>query len=163
MPKKRRKILIMGAAGRDFHNFNTLYRENEDVEIVAFTATQIPDIQGRKYPKSLAGKLYPKGIPIEDEKDLLKLIKKHKVEEVIFSYSDVPYQYIMEKASYVMAAGCRFSVEGAAPTMVESTKPLVAVCAIRTGCGKSQTSRKVVEVLQSLGSPLSIETFVTSN
>ncbi len=151
MAKNRRKILIMGAAGRDFHNFNTLYRENENVEIVAFTATQIPDIDGRKYPKSLAGKLYPKGIPIEDEKDLLKLIKKFKVEEVIFSYSDVPYQYIMEKAAYVMAAGCRFSVEGADPTMVKSTKPLVAVCAIRTGCGKSQTSRRVIEILQSLG------------
>lgn len=151
MAKNRKKVIIMGAAGRDFHNFNLLYRNNADVEIVAFTATQIPDIHGRKYPASLAGKLYPNGIPIEEESELLKLIDKHKVEEVIFAYSDVPYQYVMEKAAYVMAAGVRFSVEGGYPTMVKSTKPVVSVCAIRTGCGKSQTSRKVAEVLQSLG------------
>ncbi len=147
----RKKILIMGAAGRDFHNFNTLYRDNADVEIVAFTATQIPDIHGRKYPAALAGKLYPKGIPIFDESELLKLIKKFDVEEVIFSYSDLPYQYVMEKAAYVMAAGARFSMEGGEPTMIKSTKPVVSVCAIRTGCGKSQTSRRVAEVLQAMG------------
>jgi predicted GTPase len=151
MSEKRKKIIVMGAAGRDFHNFNLLYRENASLEVVAFTATQIPDIHGRKYPASLAGKLYPKGIPIVDESKLFELIKKHDVEEVVFAYSDVPYQYVMEKAAYVMAAGVRFSVEGGYPTMVKSTKPVVAVCAIRTGCGKSQTSRKVAEELQKLG------------
>ena len=147
----KKKIIIMGAAGRDFHNFNTLYRDNADVEVVAFTATQIPDIDGRKYPAVLAGKLYPKGIPIHDEADLLNLIAKHNIDEVVFSYSDVPYQYVMEKAAYVNAAGARFSLEGGAPTMIKSTKPVVAVCAIRTGCGKSQTTRKVAEVLQAMG------------
>ncbi len=141
----------MGAAGRDFHNFNTLYRNNADVEIVAFTATQIPDIEGRRYPAVLAGKLYPKGIPIYDEKELLTLIKKFNVEEVIFSYSDVSYQYIMEKAAYVMAAGARFAVEGGYPTMIKSSKPVVAVCAIRTGSGKSQTTRKVAKILRAMG------------
>lgn len=149
--KNRKKVIIMGAAGRDFHNFNTLYRDNAEVEIVAFTATQIPDIEGRKYPSQLAGKLYPKGIPIYDESKLLDLIKKHNIDEVIFSYSDLPYQYVMEKAAYVMAAGARFAMEGGAPTMIESTKPVVSVCAIRTGCGKSQTTRKVAEVLQAMG------------
>ncbi|MDF1545338.1 MAG: cyclic 2,3-diphosphoglycerate synthase [bacterium] len=151
MAKNKKKIIIMGAAGRDFHNFNVLYRDNADVDVVAFTATQIPDIDGRKYPAKLAGKLYPKGIPIHDEKELLSLIEKHKADEVIFSYSDVPYQYIMEKAAMVMAAGARFAVEGGDPTMIRSTKPVVAVCAIRTGCGKSQTTRKVAEVLQAMG------------
>lgn len=148
---KARKIIVMGAAGRDFHNFNCLYRDNKSIEVVAFTATQIPDIEGRRYPASLAGKLYPKGIPIHDESDLLDLIKKHDVEEVVFAYSDVPYQYVMERAAYVMSAGVRFAFEGGSPTMVKSTKPVVAVCAIRTGCGKSQTTRRVAEVLQSLG------------
>ncbi len=151
MAKNKKKIIIMGAAGRDFHNFNVLYRDNADVEIVAFTATQIPDIDGRKYPAKLAGKLYPKGIPIRDESELLSLIEKHQIDEVIFSYSDVPYQYIMEKAAMVMSAGARFAVEGGDPTMIRSTKPVVAVCAIRTGCGKSQTTRKVAEVLQAMG------------
>ena len=151
MAKNRKKIIIMGAAGRDFHNFNTLYRDNRGVEVVAFTATQIPDIDGRRYPAKLAGKLYPKGIPIYEEAQILDLIKKHKAEEVVFSYSDVPYQYIMERAAYVMSAGARFAVEGGDPTMIKSTKPVVAVCAVRTGCGKSQTTRKVAEVLQSLG------------
>ncbi len=148
---KARKIIVMGAAGRDFHNFNCLYRDNKSIEVVAFTATQIPDIEGRRYPASLAGKLYPKGIPIHDESDLLDLIKKHDVEEVVFAYSDVPYQYVMERAAYVMSAGVRFALEGGSPTMVKSTKPVVAVCAVRTGCGKSQTTRRVAEVLQSLG------------
>ncbi|MDX9858623.1 MAG: cyclic 2,3-diphosphoglycerate synthase [candidate division Zixibacteria bacterium] len=147
----RKKIIIMGAAGRDFHNFNVLYRDNADVDVVAFTATQIPDIEGRKYPASLAGKLYPKGIPIHAESELLDLIKKHGVDEVVFSYSDVPYQYVMEKAAHVMAAGARFAVEGGLPTMIKSTKPVVAVCAIRTGCGKSQTTRRVAEALQAMG------------
>ncbi|MCB2229280.1 cyclic 2,3-diphosphoglycerate synthase [bacterium] len=147
----KKKVIIMGAAGRDFHNFNVLYRDNNDVEVVAFTATQIPDIEGRKYPAVLAGKNYPKGIPIHPESELLDLIKKHGVDEVIFSYSDVPYQYVMEKAAHVMAAGARFAVEGGAPTMIKSTKPVVAVCAIRTGCGKSQTTRRVAEALQAMG------------
>ncbi len=147
----KKKIIIMGAAGRDFHNFNTLYRDNADVQIVAFTATQIPDIDGRKYPAALAGKLYPKGIPIHDESELLGLIKKHNIDEVIFSYSDVPYHYVMEKAAYVNEAGARFVLEGGEPTMIKSTKPVVAVCAIRTGCGKSQTTRKVAEVLMGMG------------
>jgi predicted GTPase len=148
---ERKKIIIMGAAGRDFHNFNVLYRDNEAVEVVAFTATQIPDIQGRKYPRALAGKLYPNGIPIYDEKELLDLIARHKADEVIFSYSDVPYQYVMEKAAYVMAAGARFSMEGSLATQIKSSKPVIAVCAIRTGCGKSQTTRRVAEVLQAMG------------
>lgn len=147
----RKRIIIMGAAGRDFHNFNTLYRENKDVEVVAFTATQIPDIQGRLYPAALAGKLYPKGIPIHDEKDLLALIKKHKIEEVVFSYSDVPFEYVMTKGAEVIAAGAAFSMAGGAPTMIPSKKPVVAVCAARTGSGKSQTTRRVCEVLQSMG------------
>ncbi len=147
----KKKIIIMGAAGRDFHNFNVLYRDNADVEIVAFTATQIPDIDGRKYPAQLAGKLYPKGIPIYDESKLIGLIEKHKIDEVIFSYSDIPYQLVMEKAAMVMSAGARFAVEGGDPTMIKSTKPVIAVTAVRTGCGKSQTTRKVAEVLQALG------------
>ncbi|MEW6051449.1 MAG: cyclic 2,3-diphosphoglycerate synthase [Candidatus Zixiibacteriota bacterium] len=151
MLSKKRKVIIMGAAGRDFHNFNTLYRNNDAVEVMAFTATQIPDIEGRRYPAALAGKLYPKGIPIHDESELLGLIAKHGVDEVIFSYSDVSYQYVMEKAAHVMAAGARFCVEGGTPTMLASSKPVVAVCAVRTGSGKSQTSRKVAEILQGMG------------
>jgi predicted GTPase len=147
----KKKIIIMGAAGRDFHNFNTMYRDNADVEVVAFTATQIPDIDGRKYPPVLAGKLYPKGIPIFEEAKLLELIEKHGIDEVIFSYSDVPYEYVMDKAAHVMAAGARFAVEGGKPTQIKSSKPVVAVCAVRTGCGKSQTTRRVAEVLQSMG------------
>lgn len=141
----------MGAAGRDFHNFNTLYRDNVSVEVVAFTATQIPDIQDRKYPPVLAGKLYPQGIPIYDEKELLNLIKEHGIDEVVFSYSDVSYQYIMDKAAHVMAAGARFAVEGGRPTMIKSSKPVIAVCAVRTGSGKSQTTRRVAEILKELG------------
>ena len=151
MSSRRRKVIIMGAAGRDFHNFNTLYRNNDLIEVVAFTATQIPDIDGRRYPASLAGKLYPKGIPIFEEAELIGLIKKHEIEEVIFSYSDVSYQYIMEKAAHVMAAGARFAVEGGYPTMIKSTKPVIAIGAIRTGSGKSQTTRRVAEVLKEMG------------
>jgi predicted GTPase len=151
MASNKKKIIIMGAAGRDFHNFNTLYRDNPNIEVTAFTATQIPDIEGRRYPAALAGKHYPKGIPIYDESELLGLIKKHGINEVVFSYSDVPYQYVMEKAAYVMAAGARFALEGGAPTMIKSEKPVVAVCAVRTGCGKSQTTRKVAAELKALG------------
>lgn len=148
---QRTKVIIMGAAGRDFHNFNTRYRNDRQVEVVAFTATQIPDIDGRRYPASLAGSLYPKGIPIHDEAELLTLIEKHQVDEVIFSYSDVSNQYVMSKAAQVMAAGARFSLEGGAPTMIRSRKPVVAVCAVRTGSGKSQTTRKVAQTLQQMG------------
>lgn len=148
---QRRRILIMGAAGRDFHNFNVLYRNNEAIEVVAFTATQIPDIEGRVYPAELAGKLYPAGIPIHAEEELAGLIKSLRVDEVVFSYSDVPHTYVMHKASEVIAAGAAFSMQGAAQTMVKSHKPVVAVCAVRTGVGKSQTTRKVCDTLKAMG------------
>ncbi|MFC1493080.1 cyclic 2,3-diphosphoglycerate synthase [candidate division KSB1 bacterium] len=147
----KKKVLIMGAAGRDFHNFNVIYRDNPDYEVVAFTATQIPDIEGRRYPKELAGKLYPKGIPIYAEEELEKLIKKHNVEEVAFSYSDVPYNYVMSKSSIVNAAGASFRLVGLQETWVESSKPVVAICAVRTGCGKSQTTRRVSKILREMG------------
>jgi predicted GTPase len=141
----------MGAAGRDFHNFNTTFRNNERYDVIAFTATQIPNIEGRKYPAELAGSLYPKGIPIYPESDLKDLIKKHDIDEVVFSYSDVSFQYIMMKASAVMAAGADFKVLGARTTMIKSTKPVIAVVAVRTGAGKSQTSRKVCDLLSAMG------------
>ena len=147
----RKNVLIMGAAGRDFHNFNVFYRDNKDYNVVAFTATQIPNIEGRVYPKQLSGKLYPRGIKIYEEKELEKLIKKLKVDEVVFSYSDVPFEYVMTKASIVNAIGISFRLLGGAETQVKGTKPLVAVLAVRTGCGKSQTSRKIVEVLTEAG------------
>ena len=147
----RKNILIMGAAGRDFHNFNTFYRDNKDYNVVAFTATQIPNIDGRVYPKQLSGKLYPKGIKIYEENEFEKLIKKLKVDEVVFSYSDISFDYVMTKASIINAAGISFRLLGAAETQVKSNKPVVAVLAVRTGCGKSQTSRKIVEVLTKAG------------
>lgn len=146
-----KRIIIMGAAGRDFHNFNVLYRDNGDVEVIAFTATQIPDIEGRMYPPALAGPNYPKGIPIHPEEELLTLIGKYKIDEVVFSYSDVSYDYVMDKAAYVMSCGARFAVEGGQPTMIQSKKPVVSVCAVRTGCGKSQTTRRVAEILLNMG------------
>jgi predicted GTPase len=148
---QKERILIMGAAGRDFHNFNVYYRDNEDFEVVCFTATQIPDIEGRKYPKELAGKLYPNGIPIYDEKELPKLIKEHKIDTVVFAYSDVPHEYVMNKASLVMASGANFMMMGTEKTWIKSKKPVVAVCAVRTGCGKSQTTRKVAKILLEAG------------
>lgn len=147
----RRNVLIMGAAGRDFHNFNVYFRDNEDYNVVAFTATQIPNIDGRSYPAELAGKLYPKGIKIYEEAELVNLIKDLKVEEVVFSYSDIPFEYVMTKASIVNAAGASFRLMGASETMIKSTKPVIAVLATRTGCGKSQTSRKVVDLLKNAG------------
>ncbi|MEZ7892414.1 MAG: cyclic 2,3-diphosphoglycerate synthase [Candidatus Wallbacteria bacterium] len=147
----KRKVLIMGAAGRDFHNFNVFFRNNNDYEVVAFTATQIPDIAGRKYPKELAGKNYPKGIPIYEEKDLVKLIKELKVEVVVFAYSDVPHERVMHNASIANAAGADFMLMGADSTMIKSTKPVISICAVRTGCGKSQTTRRVAEILLSMG------------
>lgn len=147
----KRKVIIMGAAGRDFHNFNVRFRDNDEYEIVAFTATQIPDIDGRKYPAELAGKLYPEGIPIYAESDLEHLIKQHNIDEVIFAYSDVNYEYVMHKASLVNAAGADFSMLSAIDTMIKTTKPLISICAVRTGCGKSQTTRAVVRYLKDKG------------
>ncbi|HSG28751.1 MAG TPA: hypothetical protein VLA34_09745, partial [Candidatus Krumholzibacterium sp.] len=147
----KRRILIMGAAGRDFHNFNTLYRDDESVEVVAFTATQIPDIDDRKYPAELAGSLYPDGIPIYPEERLEELIASEKVDEVMFAYSDVNSQYVMQKAQLVNSCGAHFTLAGAQPTMVKSTKPLISICATRTGCGKSQTSRAVARLLIDAG------------
>ncbi|CUU08385.1 Predicted GTPase, partial [Candidatus Kryptobacter tengchongensis] len=147
----RKKVIIMGAAGRDFHNFNMYYRDNEIYEVVAFTATQIPNIENRKYPPELAGKLYPKGIPIYPEEKLEELIKKFKVDEVVFSYSDVSHQYVMERASRVISAGASFRLLGLNQTMLKSKVPVVAVVAVRTGCGKSQTSRKVAKLLREMG------------
>jgi len=146
-----KKVIIMGAAGRDFHNFNTYFRDNPDYRVVAFTATQIPDIEGRKYPAALAGKLYPKGIPIEAESELDKLIAAYKVDDVHLAYSDLPYQYVMNRAAQVQAAGANFVLLGPAATMIKSRKPVVSVCAVRTGSGKSQTSRKVATILKEKG------------
>ncbi len=137
----------MGAAGRDFHNFNTVYRDNESYEVVAFTAAQIPNILNRKYPPSLAGKLYPSGIPIYDEKDLANLIYDLKIDDVVFSYSDVSYEQLMHKSALVNTAGANFVLLGRKETSVKSTKPLISVGATRTGCGKSQTARRLIEIL----------------
>lgn len=145
------KVLIMGAAGRDFHNFNVYYRNNPQYDVLAFTATQIPNIDDRKYPKELSGELYPNGIPIHPESELIDLIKKNKIDEVVFSYSDVNFSYIMSKGAVVNAAGAAFTMLGAEQTMIKSSKPLISVVAVRTGAGKSQTSRKVVGILKSLG------------
>ena len=149
MSKKR--VLIMGAAGRDFHNFNVVYRNNPNYEVVAFTAYQIPNIAGRKYPKELAGRMYPKGIPIFEEKDLPELIKKFKVDEVEFAYSDVSFQTIMAKASIVLACGADFKLLSGEHTYIKSKKPVISVCAVRTGCGKSQTTRYIAAILKGLG------------
>jgi len=146
-----KKVIIMGAAGRDFHNFNTYFRGNEEYQVVAFTATQIPDIEGRTYPAELAGAGYPAGIPIYPEERLLELIKEHQVDQVVFAYSDVPHTYVMNKASAVLAAGADFRLLGTSSTTVKSTKPLVSVCAVRTGAGKSQTTRRVSLILRDLG------------
>jgi predicted GTPase len=146
-----KKVIIMGAAGRDFHNFNTYFRDNPDYRVVAFTATQIPDIEGRKYPAALAGKLYPKGIPIHAEAELDGLIAAHKVDDVHLAYSDLPHAYVMDKASQVLAAGANFVLLGPCDTMIKSRKPVVSVCAVRTGSGKSQTSRRVAEILKAKG------------
>ncbi len=145
------KVIIMGAAGRDFHNFNVYFRDNEAYDVVAFTATQIPDIEGRMYPPELAGKLYPNGIPIHAEEELTDLIKKHDVQQVIFAYSDVPYPVLMNKAAAVQAAGADFRFMGPNTTMLKSSKPVIAVTAIRTGVGKSQTTRKVCDILKAMG------------
>ena len=145
------RVLIMGAAGRDFHNFNTVFRNDDRYEVVAFTATQIPNIEGRRYPAALAGRHYPHGIPIHPESELVSLIRELAVDQVVFAYSDVSHQYVMTAASTVLAAGVDFRLIGPRDTMVKSTRPVVAVCAVRTGSGKSQTTRHVAEVLQGLG------------
>lgn len=147
----RKNVIIIGAAGRDFHNFNTYYRDNESYNVVAFTAAQIPDIDGRKYPAELAGRLYPSGIPIFAEQDLPRLIRELKAHYCVFSYSDVTYQKVMSVSAIVNAAGANFVLLGPGETMIKSTKPVIAVGAIRTGCGKSQTSRRVIELLMEKG------------
>lgn len=147
----KRRVIIMGAAGRDFHNFNVFFRDNEDYHVVAFTATQIPGIDDKKYPAELAGKLYPQGIEIHPEADLTDLIKKNNVDLVVFAYSDQPHEEVMHKASLVNAIGADFMLMGANNTTIKTTKPLVTVCAVRTGCGKSQTTRAVIKALKAKG------------
>lgn len=151
MADRVEKVIIMGAAGRDFHNFNVYFRENSRYKVVAFTATQIPNVEGRLYPPELAGSLYPDGVPIFEEARLDELIQEHQTELVVFSYSDVPHLTVMHKASQVMAKGADFILIGATYTMLRSSKPVIAVCAVRTGCGKSQTTRKVCEIVTDLG------------
>jgi predicted GTPase len=150
----KKKVLIMGAAGRDFHNFNTAFRGNKGFEVVCFTATQIPNIEDRKYPAKLAGRGYPKGIPIYAEEELAKIIQKKKIDTVVFSYSDVPHTYVMHKASQAMAEGASFMLLGPKETQLKSKVPVVAVCAVRTGSGKSQTTRKVADILKKAGKKL---------
>jgi len=145
------RTIIMGAAGRDFHNFNVFFRDNPDYEVIAFTATQIPDIEGRTYPAQLAGSRYPKGIPVYPESDLERLIKELRVNQVVFAYSDVPHEYVMHKASQILAAGADFHLMGPKATQLQSTKPVVSVCAVRTGAGKSQTTRRVSVILRNMG------------
>ena len=145
------KVIIMGAAGRDFHNFNVYFRDNARYDVVAFTAAQIPDIEGRRYPSELAGERYPKGIPIHDESSLVELIRKYHIDLVAFSYSDVPHIEVMHKASLAIAEGADFLLMGATYTMLRAKKPVISVCAVRTGCGKSQTTRKVCEIIKDVG------------
>lgn len=151
---RKKRVLIMGAAGRDFHNFNVCFRESKDTEVVAFTATQIPDIEGRIYPPELAGPSYPRGIPIYPESELDRLVVENQVDEVVFSYSDVSHEYVMHKAAQANAAGAGFVLLGARATMLQSKVPVVAICAVRTGCGKSQTTRRVADILRRMGKRL---------
>ncbi len=145
------RTLIMGAAGRDFHNFNVFYRNNPDYEVVAFTATQIPNIDDRRYPRELAGEQYPNGIPIYPEKDLVTLVKSEKIDQVVFAYSDISHAYVMGKAAEVLAAGADFRLMGLSNTQVKSIKPVVSIGAVRTGAGKSQTTRHVSRILRDMG------------
>ena len=151
MQGMRRRVLIMGAAGRDFHNFNVMYRDDPQVEVVAFTATQIPFINDRTYPASLAGERYPEGIPIHDESMLTQLVREQEIDDVVFSYSDVSHAFVMHKASQVQAAGANFVLPGPRATMLTSTVPVISVCAVRTGSGKSQTTRAIAELLKQAG------------
>lgn len=146
-----KRVVIMGAAGRDFHNFNLVYRDDPEVEVVAFTATQIPGIENRRYPPELTGPRYPEGIPIRMEDELTDLVAGERIDEVVFAYSDVSHEHVMHRASEVLAAGASFTLLGPEITMLTSTKPVVAVCAVRTGSGKSQTTRAVVRALKSQG------------
>lgn len=152
----RIKVIIVGAAGRDFHDFNTFWRNNPRYQVVAFTAAQIPDIDGRTYPPQLCGKKYPRGIPIEPEEMLADLIRKHKVDQVVMAYSDLPHEEVMHKAALANAAGADFRIMGHKNTMLKSRKPVIAVCAVRTGCGKSQTSRAVTAILKSMGKRVAV-------
>ena len=152
----KKRVIIMGAAGRDFHNFNTYFRDNQDYEVVAFTATQIPDIEGRNYPPELAGAMYPHGIPIRSENELVSLISEKNIDIVVFGYSDVSNQYVMERSALVNAAGADFMLLGPASTSVESKKPLISITAVRTGSGKSQTTRRVSEILKAKGKKLAV-------
>ncbi len=145
------RILIMGAAGRDFHNFNVVFRDNPDYEVVAFTATQIPNIEGRRYPAELTGSLYPEGIPIYPESDLAEIIRDQNIDQVIFAYSDISHEYVMHKASEVLALGADFRLMGVGGTQLKSSKPVVSICAVRTGSGKSQTARRVSLLLREMG------------
>jgi len=147
----KKKIIICGAAGRDFHNFNVVYRDNPEYDVVAFTATQIPDIEGRVYPRELAGSLYPQGIPIYDESELTSLIKKHQVTEVVFAYSDVTHNHVMQVGSLAMAAGATYTMLSPVQTMIKSKKPVISICAVRTGSGKSQTTLAVAHILEKMG------------
>ncbi|MFY9139213.1 MAG: hypothetical protein WAO30_00415 [Thermacetogeniaceae bacterium] len=151
-----KRVIIMGAAGRDFHNFNTYFRDNSAYHVVAFTAAQIPDIEGRLYPPSLAGKLYPEGIPIHAEEELPELIKKHDVDQVVFAYSDVSHEYVMHKASLALACGADFRLMGPKTTMLKSKCKVVAVTAVRTGGGKSQTTRYIAGILTEAGKKVAI-------
>ena len=148
MPKR---VILIGAGGRDFHNFNVVYRDDPDAEVVAFTAAQIPGIEGRTYPPALAGARYPEGIPIRAEKELPSLIAEYSVDEVVFAYSDLSYTDVMRKAAICEAAGANFTLLGPRSTMLESEKPVIAVCAVRTGAGKSQTSREIGRILLDAG------------
>jgi len=151
-----KRVIIMGAAGRDFHNFNVFFRNNPNYEVLAFTATQIPDIEGRVYPPELAGPNYPNGIPIYPEEDLERLIKEKNVDIVVFAYSDVSHEYVMNRASRALSAGASFMLLGPKDTMLKSNKPVIAVGAIRTGSGKSQTTRRVADILKSLGKKVAV-------
>jgi predicted GTPase len=153
---KKDRVIIMGAAGRDFHNFNVYFRNNLNYEVVAFTATQIPDIAGRNYPPELSGPLYPEGIPIFPEEELPNLIKDRQIDQVILAYSDLPHQYVMDKASIVLASGADFRLMGPKNTMLKAKIPVVSICAVRTGCGKSQTTRKVSEILKKKGYKIAV-------
>lgn len=148
---ERKRVIIMGAAGRDFHNFSTYYRNRQEYEVVAFTATQIPNIEGRLYPPVLAGPLYPDGIPIYPEEQLPELIRRYQADEVVLAYSDISHEYVMHRASLALAAGADFRLMGPRHTMLRSTKPVISVCAVRTGCGKSQTTRRVTQILKEAG------------
>ncbi|MGH3044605.1 MAG: GTPase, partial [Gaiellaceae bacterium] len=151
-----RRVVIAGAAGRDFHNFNVVYRGREDVEVVAFTATQIPDIEGRVYPAALAGDRYPDGIPIFPEEELAALIRRENIDEVVFAYSDVTHEHVMHVGSLAMAAGADYELLGPRATMIPSDKPVVAICAVRTGSGKSQTTRYVAGLLHEAGKRVAV-------